>query len=132
MNKKVVISAILLSLVALAYFFTYSTKAYTTGINKQDECKKHWAAPNEVANSLVDSPYKCRIIGKGPFQGAEFIHLKCNQPKGKSEDRFVFGSKIACGAFKELSSVEYIKLHLTTMLPPNKALKSGAPESGAP
>lgn len=119
MNKRLVISSILLASVLLAFFFAYSSTAYTTGIHKQDECEKQWVSASEVTNSLVNSKDECRIIGKGPFHNAVFLHLKCRSEKDGSVDRFVFGSKKACGAFKELSSVEYIKLHLTTMLPPN-------------
>lgn len=132
MKKVVSIAAIILVCIILAFIYVNSLAAYTTGINKDDKCERYFDSPKSVANSLVNSSNRCRIIGKGPFHNAEFLHLKCISENPESVDKFIFGSNKACNAFKELSSVEYIKLHLTTMLPPYKALKSGSPESGDP
>jgi hypothetical protein len=107
--------------IALVMFVVGSSASYITSNNKEDQCEKAEGKPEQIANSLINSSVNCRIVGKGPFYDEEFIHLTCNPGQGGTIHKYVFVSNEACGAFKKLTSVEYIKLHLTTMLPPNKA-----------
>jgi hypothetical protein len=119
MSKLLKAATVIFVFIAPVLFFMNSSATYTTSNNKEDECKKTVGTPEEAANSLVNSSVDCRVVGKGPFHGAEFIHFTCSPEQGDTTHQFIFGNKEACGAFKELNSVEYIKLHLTTMLPPN-------------
>ena len=132
MNKLLVTAGIVLAIVVsmLVWVSIYFSSSFAVSSNREDNCKEMSGSPEKVAVTLLNELEGCHIVGRGSFKENVFIHIKCKSEQRESINQFVFGSKEACGAFKKLNSVEYIKLLLQNTLPPNKA-SHPTPKSGA-
>lgn len=121
-QKYIGLVIVIISITIIFIAFVNFNNSYITTNKNTENCIKISGAPEEVASNILKGSDGCRITGKGLFKNTEFINIICNT-NNNSFNKYVFGSKEACDNFKNLNSVEYIKLHLRTMLAPNKALK---------
>ena len=122
MEKRFIVAGVLvaLAIAAIILVTVYTGNSYTTTNSANAKCEIVGGSTEEAATEIINSKQKCHISGKGAFSDESFVHLKCQPEENESFQQFVFASMSACIEFKELSNVEYIKVILTNMLPPNK------------
>lgn len=114
-NRNIILAVIFTAIIAMVVM--YFPISYTTSLNNDDGCHRHWKSPGDVAELIASENNICKIIGKGSYHDSAFFHLQCKVSQNDGKDRFVFGTMESCASFKELSGIEYIQLHLSTVLP---------------